>query len=391
MEMRIPLIDEIMKEEIQKEPTDTPPGIPSDVLNLDKGVGWHRDVYGNPVQVTKKTWAYRTPAPYWDSNTLPYRTTWAAVGSGWVCLENEVCWASLSDPHGMIPDGPVKMLVTIFLGRTRKQICEDSVPWSIRKKLKGDESKASHQIMEVSLNKLKKMMDKEIPYDMIPPEQMPMFQAAIQKEWQSWLDYQSCEVLSLEESHEVEKTHPKRILPSRFVLRDKHSGLLGIDGTPLPVKPKARLCLAGHLCPDAATGQVQVDSPTVERISTMMFLNMVISFGWLKHWYIGDISNAFLQGAPLKGEVMFMRQPKQGLPGLEKGQLLRLVKAVYGRPDAPRQWFNELSRILVEEMKFTQSLVDPALFFLRNDRGGLMGMLTVHVDDISHGWFPQSG
>ena len=84
---------------------------------------------------------------------------------------------------------------------------------------------------------------------------------------------------------------------------------------------------------------MQVDSPTVERVSTMIFLHLVASMSWTQNWFIGDISNAFLQGAPLEGKKpMYMRQPKQGLSGLVPGQLLRLLKPVYGRPDAPRAW-----------------------------------------------------
>ena len=232
---------------------------------------------------------------------------------------------------------------------------------------------------------MKKMLDKEIPYDKIGNEDKAAFDQAIQKEWDSWLRYESCKILSVDESQEVEKQNPRRILPSRLVLRNKHAGLVDVQGKPLPMKAKARLCIAGHLCPDAATGELQVDSPTIERISTMVFLNMVICSGWLDHWFIGDISNAFLQGAPLEGEPMFMRQPKQGLPGLKPGQLIQLVKSVYGRPDAPRSWFNELSRILVEEIGFERSQIDPALFYLRDGTGVCKGVLVVHVDDLMVG------
>ena len=134
----------------------------------------------------------------------------------------------------------------------------------------------------------------------------------------------------------VEKECPERSLPSRYVFRDKNAGLLGLDRKPLPVKAKARLCLQGHLCPDSKTGQVQVDSPTTERVSTMIFLHLLTCFAWSQNWCIGDISNAFLQGAPLKDKPdMFMRQPKQGLKGMRPGQIIKLLKPVYSRPDAP--------------------------------------------------------
>ena len=106
-----------------------------------------------------------------------------------------------------------------------------------------------------------------------------MYQAAIKKEWDSWLQYESCEVLSLEQSQKIENQEKDRILPSRFVLRNKNAGLVDAGGKELPPKPKARLCIAGHLCPDSLSGELQVDSPTIDRISTMFFLNSVICNG----------------------------------------------------------------------------------------------------------------
>ena len=74
-------------------------------------------------------------------------------------------------------------------------------------------------------------------------------------------------------------------------------------------------------------------------------MHLVTGLGWTKEWFIGAISNAFLQGASLTGKPdMFMHQPKQGLRGLKPGQLLNLLKPVYGRPDVLRAWYNELAR-----------------------------------------------
>ena len=235
----------------------------------------------------------------------------------------------------------------------------------------------------LSKNKLKRMMDKEIPYERIPQQERALYQEAEEKEWNSWKQYDSCEVLSEEESARVLQESPNRVLPSRYVYRNKNAGLIDEQGRPLPTRARARLCLQGHLCPDAQTGQVQVDSPTVERVSTMLFLHLAVSYGWTKNWYIGDISNAFLQGAPLVGkQPMYMKPPKQGLAGVKPNQLLRLLKPVYGRPDAPRAWYEELARVLTGELGFCKSCIDPAVFMLRDPKGILVGAMVVHVDDL---------
>ena len=232
-------------------------------------------------------------------------------------------------------------------------------------------------------NKLKRMMDKEIPYDKIPPHERDLYHAAQQKEGNSWKEFKSCEVLTEEESERVMRDSPSRVLPSRYVYRNKNAGLVDEQGNPLPTRAKARLCLQGHLCPDSRTGQVQVDSPTVERVSTMLFRHVAASFGWIENWFIGDISNAFLQGAPLAGkEPMYMKPPKQGLAGVKPIQLLRLFKPVHGRPDAPGAWYEELARVLTGELGFVKSCIDPAVFMLRNDQGHLCGIMVIHVDDL---------
>lgn len=382
-------IDDILDDvdEPKPLPENPPPiGITPKLFQLAEGHGWIRDGYGNPVLVTRRSWSFRTPTPKYDAQEFPFRSTWGFQDGKWICFERDVRWAELGDIHGLIPGGPIGTLVTVFHGISRKTQMDESVPWSTKRRRGGQREHGVHVVENhsktVSKNRLKKMLDKEIPIDKISDEQRPSYQEAIDKEWKSWMDYQSCDVLSIDESSKVEKEQHDRILPSRFVLRDKNAGLKAPDGTPMPLKAKARLCLAGHLCPDSMSGELQLDSPTIERLSTMIFLHNVVSNGWLKNWFVGDISNAFLQGAPLEGKVMYMRQPKQGLPGLIPGQLLRLLKSVYGRPDAPRAWYNELARVLQEELGFQKSSVDPAMFYLRDEEGILRGLMIVHVDDL---------
>ena len=359
-------------------------GIPEALRKCVGRVGWHVDEYANPILVTHKAWAMRTPESRHEGYRYPYRSTWAKVEGEWRCLEKEVKWMELDNPHEIIPNGPAAILVTVFQGRTRREMCLEDVPLGFKRR-KEDEAQVHTVALEkgVAKTKLKRMLEKEIPYERIPEDERGLYKEAEDKEWGSWLEYDSCEILSLEESMRVEKEEKSRVLPSRYVFRNKHAGLVDEKGCPLPVKAKARLCLAGHLCPDSLSGQVQVDSPTIERVSTMLFLHLAISYGWTQEWFVGDISNAFLQGAPLVGKApMYMRPPKQGLKGVGPGQLLKLLKPVYGRPDAPRAWYEELARILCDELGFEKSFVDPAMFMLRNASGKLMALMIVHVDDV---------
>ena len=361
--------------------------LPRSLAKLVNTQGWQKDEAGNPVVVSQKAWAYRTPEARLDVQRYPFRTTWGRFEGIWKCLEKDVKWIELDNPNSYLLEAPAELLVTVFQGKTKREMCLEDVPLSMKKQKGGPmETHPVHTVFpgkHMSKNKLKRMMDKEIPYEKIPERERELYREAQEKEWSSWRQYDSCEVLSEEESAKIMQECPNRVLPSRYVYRNKNAGLVDEQGKPLPTRAKARLCLQGHLCPDAQTGQVQVDSPTVERVSTMLFLHMAVSYGWTKNWYIGDISNAFLQGAPLVGkQPMYMKPPKQGLAGVKPNQILKLLKPVYGRPDAPRAWYEELARVLTGELGFCKSYIDPAVFMLRDNQGTLIGVMVVHVDDL---------
>ena len=212
--------------------------VPADIVKAAMQVGWQTGSSGNPCLVSRNAWAYRTPEPKLDANRFPYRTSWGYLQGKWKCLEKEINWTDLKDPHEIIPNGPTGILVTQFHGYSRKERFLDDLPpnW---KKPRVETPAEVHVVGHdkvTSKTKLKRMMEKEIPYDRIPQEQKQLFLESEEREWQSWLDYESCEVLSLEESRRVLQEKPERVLPSRFVYRNKHAGLVDESGNPLYVK-----------------------------------------------------------------------------------------------------------------------------------------------------------
>ena len=225
-------------------------------------------------------------------------------------------------------------------------------------------------------------MDKEIPFSRIPEKDKQAYQIAEKKEWDSWMQYDAVEVLGKHDSQQVIREKPSRVLRSRYVFRNKNAGLVDEEGRALPVRAKARLCVQGQNCPDCMTGEVRVDAPTVQHSTLLLFLHLVASFGWVDHWRNGDISSAFLQGEETKGEPLYMYPPERGLPGIERGQILRLKRPVYGRPDAPRAWYEQISKFIMSDMGYTRSVLDPAFFVHRDFKGKPDAMLVLHVDDL---------
>ncbi|CAE7347373.1 NLRC3 [Symbiodinium sp. KB8] len=217
--------------------------LPDEYVKLKSSIGWHVDSQSNPVLVSHKAWAYRSPESRYSAERFPWRTSWGFIGGEWKRLEFEVKWMELEDHHQFIPGGPASILITVFQSRTRKDACLDDVPTSVKRRKAGQAPHPTHAVVHgsnktQSKNKLKRMMEKEIPFDMIPSSERELYRAAEEKEWQSWFDYNSCEVLSLEDSKRIERERPDRVLPSRYVFRNKNAGLKDPKGEPLPVKAK---------------------------------------------------------------------------------------------------------------------------------------------------------
>lgn len=350
--------------------------------NLDPG--WHVDRFGDHVRIDYKAIAFKTPDPGEGGSVGRFRTTWGFIkqddgSSRWCRIEKEVEWTEMSNPNQLLPEIPVHKLITIFSNRKRKDGVEKVEGTSGSKRARTGKV---YEVHAVSKQKQKRMLDKEIPFSQIPSHETALYQAAEEKEWNAWKQYGTVEELSREESDRVRKECPSQVLRSRMVYRNKHAGLVDHLGKPLETKAKARLCVLGQHAPGVAEALTPVDSPTVQRITTFFFLHCVVSWNWLSSWRVGDVSNAFLQGDIPKGQKLYMEQPIRGLPSVEPGILFRLQKSVYGLPEAPRMWYESLCRILVDELHFEKSCLDPALFFLRNSHGKIICLLATHVDDI---------
>ena len=103
-------------------------------------------------------------------------------------------------------------------------------------------------------NLRKKALDREVPYHMIPRQDLALYEAAEIKEWKSWQDLECVEVIHPAKAKEVMKRIPRsRLIKLRFVYRDKNTALRTVQ-TPLPIKAKARLCAQGSREPLAMRG-----------------------------------------------------------------------------------------------------------------------------------------
>ena len=222
----------------------------------------------------------------------------------------------------------------------------------------------------------KKKGRKEISLHELTPEQTSEFTkdgGSDEKEWKAWLSKEACEVLDLKTSLQVRKEKADLVIPTRWVRRNKHDGLVD-----QPFLAKSRLVVQGFK--DKALGQYRRDAPTASAVAESLCLAVCVHYKFVL--LAKDIKNAYFSGKSVNREI-YLDQPKGGLPGLRPGQLLRARKAIYGFAEAARLFWLALKEHL-ESDGWVESRLEPALFYLRR-AGELKGILVTHVDDIEGG------
>ena len=197
------------------------------------------------------------------------------------------------------------------------------------------------------------------------------------KEWQGWIDKKACDVLTVEESEEIRRSKPELIVPTRWVRTNKNEGVADAD-----FKAKSRLVVQGFR--DKALGRYRRDAPTASQIAESILLCVCSFYQFIM--LCKDVKNGYFCGKPLDREV-YLEQPRGGLPGLARRQLLRARKAIYGFAEAARLFWLALREHLISD-GWKESVLEPALFYHRDEEGVLNGILITHVDDLEGGVRP---
>lgn len=118
---------------------------------------------------------------------------------------------------------------------------------------------------------------------------------------------------------------------------------------------KARWCIKRYLDPDIL--DVQTASPTLSNEGFSVALQLLASHKW--KMTIADIEGAFLRGDTInrKNGRILVRLPKDGVPDIEQSAVCELIKPVYGLVDAPKLWWDSLTKSL-RELNMVQSQLD---------------------------------
>ena len=192
-------------------------------------------------------------------------------------------------------------------------------------------------------------------------------------EWDKLLKADAIKVHTGQEAQRIlEQTDRKRISESRFVKTKK----VHESGSDYDIK--CRWVIKGFQDPDLDVLERQ--SPTLSADGLAVVLQLLASKHWLLE--IADVEDAFLQGVMFqrKNGPLFIRLPKDGVPGVPEGSLVELKKCVYGLNDAPLRWWHSMCKTL-KQCGMRQSELDPCVYWYHH-LGNLSGTIALHVDDM---------
>ena len=149
-----------------------------------------------------------------------------------------------------------------------------------------------------------------------------------------------------------------------------------------PATTKAQLVIQGQCCPDNVQRFVRTDAPTVHGTAVSEFLQIVSSMDWCRS----------LKGS---GRVRCLSMRKifqklkslcslSGLPGIEKGALIKIVKGVFGMPDSPSGWWKELLDTLQGDVAPVEEAGETASSTSDQSR-----VLTIENEDARQSWHDE--
>jgi hypothetical protein len=95
--------------------------------------------------------------------------------------------------------------------------------------------------------------------------------------------------------------------------------------------------------------------------------------------YLRDISQAYVQSVTKLNRDFFIVAPDEltSLLGIAKGSVVKVVKPLYGVPEAGNHWFKTYHSHHTRELNMTQSTYDPCLLYrLEGTEFGVVGLQT---------------
>ena len=161
-----------------------------------------------------------------------------------------------------------------------------------------------------------------------------------------------------------------RIFNSRFVDEVKNAGTE-------KAFEKSRLVVQAYN--DLEKEAVLTQSPTIQRVSQRLILCLAAMLQRDTQLYLRDISQAYVQSVTKLNRDFYIVAPPEltAQLGIAAGSVVKVVKPLYGVPEAGNHWFKTYHSHHTRELEMSQSAYDPCLLYCTHDsQFGVVGLQT---------------
>lgn len=170
--------------------------------------------------------------------------------------------------------------------------------------------------------------------------------------------------------YEPEKMKGIRIFNSRLVNEIKGKG------TKSPYE-KSRLVIQAYN--DKDKQEILTQSPTIQRVSQRLILALAPSLYPNCKLYVRDISQAYVQSKSNLNRLIIAKPPKDIAHLFPPNTVLRIIKPLYGIPEAGTHWFQTYHNHHQLTLSMIPSSFDPCLLITMKE--GVFGVLGIQMDD----------
>jgi hypothetical protein len=123
---------------------------------------------------------------------------------------------------------------------------------------------------------------------------------------------------------------------------------------------------------------ILTQSPMVQSVSQQLILALAVTHRDKNNetptLYLRDISQAYVQSRTSLARDFYAKPPPE--LGLPPNTILKLVRPLYGVPEAGNHWFQTYHRYHHKKLKMEQSTYDPCLLFMKEDNIGIISLQT---------------
>jgi Reverse transcriptase (RNA-dependent DNA polymerase) len=128
---------------------------------------------------------------------------------------------------------------------------------------------------------------------------------------------------------------------------------------------------------DEGKKTILTQSPTIQPVSQRIIAALAPS---LKDQgitlYLRDITQAYVQSTTTLARVIFARPPKEMIYELPPNSIFKVIRPLYGIPEAGTHWFGTYHKHHREKLLMETSTFDPCLLITKDGPFGIVGMQT---------------